>query len=229
MVSKELIEKARELHGHVCPFLVLGLRMAEIAMGRLGVGRAGVLETVEEDIVAVVEVNNCLVDGVQIATGCTFGNNSLIYLDIGKNALVLFRRGDKRGVRVYIDSEKLISKYFPEDATRLFQKVVVERRGSSKEVEELHRMWEEIGYRMAEVPEEEFTVQEVEIVEEIERAPIFKNVRCSRCGELVMETRAVVVNGVKLCYTCANKGVSSVIGRGIERLGGTPYRVARPL
>ena len=30
MVSKELIEKAREIHGHICPFLVLGLRMSEV-------------------------------------------------------------------------------------------------------------------------------------------------------------------------------------------------------
>ncbi|MEM4924068.1 MAG: FmdE family protein, partial [Ignisphaera sp.] len=85
MVSKELIEKARRLHGHICPFLVLGLRMSEMAMERLGVSRAGVVETIEEELIAVVEVNNCLVDGVQIATGCTFGNNSLIYLDLGKN------------------------------------------------------------------------------------------------------------------------------------------------
>ena len=29
-VSRDLIEKARELHGHICSFLVLGLRVSEI-------------------------------------------------------------------------------------------------------------------------------------------------------------------------------------------------------
>jgi iron complex transport system ATP-binding protein len=67
MVSKELVEKAREIHGHICPFLVLGLRMSEVAMARLGVRRAGVVESIREDIVAIVEVNNCLADGVQVA------------------------------------------------------------------------------------------------------------------------------------------------------------------
>ncbi|MEM0110397.1 MAG: FmdE family protein, partial [Desulfurococcus sp.] len=76
MVSKELIEKAKEFHGHICPFVVLGLRASEIAMSRLGVNKAGVMETIREDIVAIVEVNNCFADGVQIATGCTLGNNS---------------------------------------------------------------------------------------------------------------------------------------------------------
>jgi len=84
VVSKELIEKAKEFHGHVCPFLVLGLRMSEIAMEKLGVKKAGLAETVEEEVLAIVEVNNCMVDGVQIATGCTLGNNSLIYLDLAR-------------------------------------------------------------------------------------------------------------------------------------------------
>jgi len=52
MVSKELVEKAREIHGHICPFLVLGLRMSEVVMARLGVRRAGVVESIREDIVA---------------------------------------------------------------------------------------------------------------------------------------------------------------------------------
>lgn len=224
MVSRELVERARDLHGHICPFLVLGLRMAEIAMERLGVGRAGVAESVGEDIVAVVEVNNCLVDGVQIATGCTLGNNSLIYLDLGKNALTLFRRGSSRGVRVYIDAERIRSRYFDERAVKLFERVIVERRGSKEEVEELERLWSDIGYRMAEIPEEEFTVQEVELIDEIERAPIFRSLRCSKCGELVAEPRTVKTGDGVLCIACAGRGVDAVIGRGIVRIDRVPYR-----
>lgn len=229
VVSSELIDRAKEFHGHVCPFLVLGLRMSEIAMNRLGIGKAGTVETIEENIIAIVEVNNCLVDGVQIATGCTFGNNSLVYLDLGKNALTLIRRGEKKGVRVYVDSEKLRSKYFSERALKLFEKVVAERRGSSEEVEELNRIWEEIGYKMASIPEEEFAVQEVEITDEIERAPIFRSVRCSKCGELVMESRATYINGEPLCYVCSNRNVDSVIGRGIAKLDKVPYRITSSL
>lgn len=225
MVSKELIEKARELHGHVCPFLVLGLRMAEIAMQKLGAGRAGVVETVEEKLVAVVEVNNCMVDGVQIATGCTIGNNSLIYLDLGKNALTLFKRGERKGVRVYVDADKIKSKYFPREALDLFQRVVVERKGTVEEVEKLSELWEEVGRRMADLPEEEFVVQEVEILEEVEKAPIFKSARCAKCGELVMETRSVNVNGSTLCYVCAGLEYSATIGRGIMKLNKPLYRV----
>jgi len=229
VVSRELIDRAKEFHGHICPFLVLGLRMSEIAMKRLGVARAGVVESIREDLVAIVEANNCLADGVQVATGCTLGNNSLVYLDLGKNSVTLIKRGGRVGIRVYVDADKIRSKYFTEEALALFRKVVVERKGSREEVERLHKMWEELGYRMAEIPEEEFVIQEVEVVEEIERAPIFKSLRCSKCGELVMETRTVEVNGAILCYRCGGVEVSAVIGRDIEKLKTIPYRVTKAL
>ncbi|MEM1720691.1 MAG: FmdE family protein [Ignisphaera sp.] len=225
MVSKELIEKARELHGHICPFLILGLRMSEIAMSKLGISKASAIDTVEERVIAIVEVNNCLVDGVQVATGCSFGNNSLIYLDLGKNALTLFKRGSRRGVRVYIDSEKLRAKYFPEKAVKLFEKVVVERKATLEETEELRRIWEEIGYRMADLPEEEFLVQTVEIVEEVERAPIFRSLRCSKCGELVAEPRSIRIGDKVLCLVCAGEAINAVIGRGIVKIEKVPYRI----
>ncbi len=35
-----------------------------------------------EDLAAIVEVNACFADGVQAVSGCTLGNNALIYRDI---------------------------------------------------------------------------------------------------------------------------------------------------
>ncbi|MDK6028631.1 FmdE family protein [Ignisphaera sp. 4213-co] len=216
MVSKELIEVARNFHGHVCPFLILGLRASEIALNKLGIAKAGVAETIREDLIAIVEVNNCFADGVQIATGCTFGNNSLIYIDTGKNAVTIFKRGARRGIRIYVDSQKLREKHFSKEALELFKKVVIERSGSEKDIENLHRMWTELGYKMAELPEEEFVIQEVEIVEEIERAPIFESIRCSKCGELVMAPKVVYVDNKPYCVQCAGKEALAVIGRGIS-------------
>ncbi|TDA26121.1 MAG: hypothetical protein DSO01_06175 [Archaeoglobi archaeon] len=60
--------------------------MSVLAMDELGVSRSEIA-SIGEEILAIVECNNCLTDGVQVATGCTLGNNSLIYLDLGKNAL----------------------------------------------------------------------------------------------------------------------------------------------
>ncbi|MCD6428702.1 MAG: TraR/DksA C4-type zinc finger protein [Desulfurococcales archaeon] len=227
MVSKELIERARLFHGHVCPFLVLGLRASEIAMEKLSLRKPGVVETVREDILAIVEVNNCFADGVQVATGCTFGNNSLIYVDLGKNALTLLKRGEGRGVRVYVDAEELKKKYFSREVNELFEKVVVRREGSEKEIRKLQELWEELGYMMADMPEDEFVIHEVEVVEGLERAPIFESIRCSRCGELVMSTRVVYVGGEPLCLACAGRAANAVVGRGISVLHSPIYKVLR--
>jgi len=221
MVDQALIDRARELHGHICPFVVLGLRASEIAMKKLGIRRAGEAETVGEEILAIVECNNCFVDGVQVATGCTIGNNCLIYLDVGKNALTLVRRSDWKGVRVYIDSENLRRKYFKKEASELFEKVVKRREGTAEDAERLRKMWMEIGYAMANIPEEEFKIEEVK-VREIERAPIFESVRCEKCGELVMKTRVKFLDGKALCLSCYGE-CEAVVGRGIVSNFKIPY------
>jgi len=208
-----LVERAKEFHGHICPFVVLGLRASEIALGRLGLSKAGEKETVGEEVLAIVECNNCFTDGVQVATGCTIGNNSLIYLDTGKNAVTIVRRGDWRGVRVYVDSEKLREKYFKKEAIGLFEKVVTKREGTEEDSEKLNRLWTEIGLEMMNLPEGEFKIEELK-VKEIERAPIFESIKCEKCGELAMKTRIEYVEGKAVCLGCLGKS-NALIGRGI--------------
>lgn len=210
----DLLKKAREFHGHLCPYLVLGLRATMIAMSKLEIGKADVEETIGEEILAVVEVNNCFADGVQVASGCTLGNNSLVYIDAGKNAVTIVKRRSWEGIRIYIDSERLREKYFPKEAVELFEKVVIRREGDAKDIDRVHKLWTDLAYKMLEIPEDEFKVEWVK-VKPLERAPIFKNVRCSRCGELVMETRAIYINGETLCPACAGKEFKAIIGRGI--------------
>ena len=226
MVAPDVIRMARDFHGHVCPFLVLGLRASEIALSKMGLRRAGVAESIREDVIAIVENNSCFADGVQVATGCTLGNNSLIYLDVGKTAVSLFRRGERRGVRVYVDGEAVLGEHLSPEARELFQKVVVERRGTREEAERLHRLWSEIGLKMADLPEEKFVVQEVWLESELEWAPIFPSVRCSVCGEKLWAPRAVYVDGRPVCLQCAGREALAVVGRGISQLR-VPFRVVR--
>ncbi|GAB6147486.1 FmdE family protein [Stetteria hydrogenophila] len=207
---RELLVKAGEFHGHICPYLALGVKMSVIAMEKLGVGRT---DGLHEDLLAIVEANNCMVDGVQVVTGCTFGNNSLIYLDLGKNALTLVRRSDWRGVRVYFDAEEVRRKYFDPEAVELFRKVVARREGTREEAARLRRLFEEISWRiLEEMGEDEFKVEHVR-VDPIERAPVFESVRCRRCGELAMATR--VKGG--LCLRCLGT-YYGVVGRGIVKI-----------
>jgi len=210
---KGILEVTREFHGHICPYVALGVKVSLIAMEKLKVNRLGFNESVDEDILAVVEANNCFTDGVQITTGCTLGNNSLIYLDLGKTALTLVKHGTWEGVRICIDPDRL-KKYYSPEAMELFDKVVKQRKGSSEDRKKLSKLWEDLGYRMLKIPKEEFKIEQIK-VSPIEKAPIFESVRCSECGELAMITRIVNIDGKNLCLKCAGKSYYAVIGRGI--------------
>lgn len=82
-------------HGHRCPGLAIGYRMAQAAMRTLDVSRAG-----DEELVATVENDACGVDALQFLTGCTFGKGNLIFRDYGKPVFTLYSRSRNLGVRV---------------------------------------------------------------------------------------------------------------------------------
>ena len=82
-------------HGHECPGLAIGYRMATAAMGQLAALRAA-----DEEIVAIVENDACGVDALQCVTGCTFGKGNLIFHDYGKSVYTLYARSSGKGVRV---------------------------------------------------------------------------------------------------------------------------------
>ena len=82
-------------HGHECPGLAIGYRMARAAMDALHVERSS-----DEEVVAVVENNACGVDALQCVTGCTFGKGNLLFNDYGKRVYTLYSRLTRKGVRV---------------------------------------------------------------------------------------------------------------------------------
>ena len=83
-----LLRKAGELHGHFCPYVALGVRAGYLALTTLGIER----NLGMEEVLAIVETNNCFSDGIQVVTGCTVGNNALIYRDLGKTAVTVATR-----------------------------------------------------------------------------------------------------------------------------------------
>ncbi len=66
-------EWAFEFHGHRCPFMPIGYRMGRLAMERLGVEREK-----DHGFYVVAELGEghpqtCMMDGIQAATGATYG------------------------------------------------------------------------------------------------------------------------------------------------------------
>jgi len=204
-----LLRMTGMLHGHFCPFSAMGVKAAMRAVRELGVRSTGM-----EDVVAIVETNNCFSDGVQFVTGCSFGNNALIYRDFGKTAFTLARRsGD--GVRISVRAER-VSEERPPEATELFEKVVIERGGSESDKKRLSELWTELSFRVLELPDEEVFDIKMVAVDVPAYARIFESVKCSVCGENIMEPRARIKDGKAVCIPCSGQEYYQLAGDGIS-------------
>ena len=205
-----LLQMSGLLHGHFCPFLAIGVKASVRAVKELGVSSTGM-----EEVVAIMETNNCFSDGVQFITGCTFGNNALIYRDYGKTAFTLARRNGQ-GLRVSLKVDSRFLQRRDPKAAELFQKVVVERAGTEADQRSLGEAWRALGFRMLEIPDDElFDVMPVTIdVPSYSR--IFASVQCAVCGESVMEPRARIVNGKPVCIPCSGQDYYQLAGNGMS-------------
>lgn len=209
-----LLQKAGELHGHFCPFLALGVRAGLAALRALGIQENPGME----EVVAIVECNNCFSDGVQMVTGCTFGNNALIYRDLGKTAVTLACR-DGSAVRVALRADYIenFRQNLPEEASRLFRKIVQEHQPATpEEHQRLMELWTEASYRQMLIPEGEIFAIQKTTVAVPPRSRIFASVICAVCGESVMETRARVKDGQFVCLPCAHAEHYLLTGNGIS-------------
>ena len=198
------------LHGHFCPYSAIGVKAAARAVRELGVKSTGMEETI-----AIVETNNCFSDGVQLITGCSFGNNALIYRDYGKTACTLAKRsGEAVRIAVKVDS-RFLEELEPE-AMALFQKVVKERAGTAEDERRLKEIWRELSFKLLEVSDEVlFDVKQMKI-ELPAYARIFTSVKCSICGENVMESRASLKDGKPVCIPCSGQEFYQLAGDGIS-------------
>jgi formylmethanofuran dehydrogenase subunit E len=214
-----LLKKAGELHGHFCPYVALGVRAGYTALTALGIEH----NLGMEEVIAIVEANNCFSDGIQMTTGCSFANNALIYHDLGKTAVTVAKRDGggtevTEAVRVAVraDYSSSFDERYPE-AHELFEKIMTNRQEPTPEEQaRLSQLWAETSYRQLDLPEGEIFTIEKKRIELPPYAPIFASAICSACGESVMETKARLQNGEPICLACAGAEHYVLEGSGIS-------------
>jgi formylmethanofuran dehydrogenase subunit E len=72
-----LIENAARLHGHLGPFLVIGVRMGETAKRYLDLDGESSRRLQASIKTPFFTPYSCVIDGIQAATSCTVGNQKL--------------------------------------------------------------------------------------------------------------------------------------------------------
>lgn len=185
-------DTAVQFHGHVCPGLSIGYRVATLAANRFKD------RSKDEELVVIVENRSCAVDAIQAINGCTCGKGNLIFKDHGKHVYTYFKRGDNKALRISLRPNALPP---DEKHTALFAKL---RAGTASfgEKKEFQASHDAKSQRILEMPEEElFWVRELE-VEPPEKAIIYPTLVCSKCGEGFMEPLGRIKNGQMVCIPC---------------------------
>ncbi len=175
--GNELLAKAVEFHGHLCPGLLIGFRAAVLGMQKLEGGRSE-----DEELVAIVENDSCAVDGIQSVTGCTFGKGNLIFRDYGKQVFTLTDRSSGRGIRLSFRGDRLKTKT---------------REGATDRDAFMKLLRDSDGEELFDVKEPETALPEY--------AQIHPSRPCENCGEGVMETRLARAGGKRICLDCLAK------------------------
>jgi len=185
--------KVVDFHGHVCPGLAMGYRVAELAVRELVFERAG-----DEELVAIVENNSCAVDAIQAVCGCTFGKGNLIFRDFGKQVYTFARRPQGEGIRIKVqwtpptetqERQAFWKRYMAGDHSSEVVKDVKEAKAAKVEA------------ILAADDQDLFAIEKL-TVELPGKAKIYPTLTCVKCGEKVMEPKTVVHQDGPICQTC---------------------------
>jgi len=93
-LSESDLALIEQIHGHLCPMVLLGARTAKKAR-RLIIGAGG-----ESHLFGYYRGYGCAVDGIQIYSGCTWGNQNLVLLRGRNFSFILTVEGALEGVMV---------------------------------------------------------------------------------------------------------------------------------
>lgn len=186
-------EDAVQFHGHACPGLAIGYRVASLALKELG------LRARDEELVAIVENNSCAIDAVQLICGCTFGKGNLIFKDYGKQVYTFIKRPAQEAIRIAVKWEPPAED--PETAA-MWEKYTAGDRTPEVTAAVQDRKTRKMKSVLEADDADLFEVRRIR-VEMPETAKIYPSITCAKCGEKVMEPRTREVEGQVLCIPCS--------------------------
>jgi len=120
---KVMIDNAQKLHGHLGPFLVIGVRMGLIAKKALSVSDNQCTFLKANVKVPLFPPFSCLLDGIQASTSCTVGNQRLTIEDSEEICVNFAKQNAGRTVKITLKpkvAEELKKKLAKDSLTEKF-------------------------------------------------------------------------------------------------------------
>jgi len=98
-----ILRRAADFHGHFGPFLVVGVRAGMIALRELQTSKENKSLQAVASLVYSVPYS-CILDGIQLSTGCTIGNKRLRFEESPTFSITIEDPGNRK-VTVSIPSK----------------------------------------------------------------------------------------------------------------------------
>ena len=169
METKELMEKAARFHGHICSGLAIGVLAAKYVLDN------GFNYSPNEEVVAVVENDNCSIDALQALLGTTYGKGNLIHQDYGKLNFYFYNRETEKAFKLS------------------FKNTVFSDKKKTKH--------ERVKKLLSLKPDKVFNIYEIEF-NPPGLAQIEESIPCDICGENTMNSRLMFYNNNSMCIPC---------------------------
>jgi len=186
---------AFEFHGHQCPFMPIGYRMGRLALERLGVEREK-----DHGLFVFAELGEahpqaCMMDGIQAATGATYGKLLMTKTFYGKLAAT-FYHPQKGGVRFSLKPDAV-------DAMGKFEFFAYRKKGIEPSQIPMPVTEELVHWVYEQTDDALFAV---ELKPDFQFKPTkgsFNKTKCSGCGEYVFDRYLRMKDGKPVCIPCS--------------------------
>jgi formylmethanofuran dehydrogenase subunit E len=196
------LEESSKRHSHLCPRLVLGVRMA--LAGALALG----LEIPRQDrgLLVIAETDGCFLDGLEVTAGVSPGHRTLRVEDYGKVAAT------------FVDVQTGA-------ATRLAPRPDVRVRARDYVPDETRHYFAQLtGYQI--MPDLELfsmtpVVLSTPVADLISRAGV--RTSCVACGEEIINEREIIVDGEAYCRSCWGQTYYQVAAPAMQVFAGGPW------
>ncbi|MDK2922174.1 MAG: hypothetical protein PWR24_1731 [Desulfonauticus sp.] len=197
MQLEELYEMGLKFHGHKCPAMPLGIRAGLAAMKVLGVERAKDKELMVISETGKGHAAGCFLDGIMVATGCTYGKSNIQKLYYNKMAFTLVDAQKGKAVRVALKAdffEKALNSPFVQKRKQGIPPQDIEPEIANPLVEKILKM-----------PEENFLeIGDIFDFEVKKGKAVFTAKKCTKCGELTFVNKLrVLEDGSEVCIPCS--------------------------
>lgn len=192
----ELVNIGFVLHNHICPAMPLGLRAGLVALKKLEIERAK-----NKELSLIVENGPshaalCFSDGLQVATGCTFGKGNISRTNEGKNAFTLIDNRTKRAVRISINYsffEGMLNSEFVQKRKAGIEPYNIDESIALSAIQNMLKKNEEVI----------FSISDIFVVYPPKKQGTFNYSQCEECSEPIFESGLRKKDNRILCQKCS--------------------------